>query len=424
MPKVEALDDELNESDQERQEWERYRSRLKEKALRPLCEEPDLFRAVSFDVRAVGIEGEVQNSRLAYTGFTSRILNDPLAVITRGLTGMGKTTLLKKAGVLIPDDQKLELVGHTNAGLFNFVRENGPDSLSHKLIISGERRHSKDPAVADANMVLRQLLSGKEVKRITSVQGAGGAADWKGEVQSIKGPVAYGEETTAGSIFGDDLNRLLQLYVDESEELTRRIGKRRVERYKRGAVELDTKYVIDRHHAFQGSLKNIDTPIIPYGDRLVDLIPLGQEASRRIIDQVCSVLETVVMMHQHHKGRKWEDGRMVAGRRDYVTLREMMLGPLHAALGLATSYQLYRRLWGAMLGRKTFDSNQVWETKLFGSKPSRDKAMASLENLGLVKLVASGYSHTPARWQWTTSARKPEGELVLPSEEKLFGAAS
>jgi hypothetical protein len=275
---------------------------------------------------------------------------------------------------LIPTDYKLELVGLTNASLFNYVKANGPGSLQHKLIISGERKMSKDPAVMDANMYLRQLLTEKEIKRMVSVQsGKGGrgkgAADWTAEVQNIIGPIAYGESTTAGSIFSEDLNRLLQLYVDESEELTRKIADRKTDRYERGYVEIDTKPVIDRHHAFQqrlqGSMKDTAPPIIPYGKRLGRLLPLKGEANRRLIDQVFSVLEAVILLRQFQKGRQREDGRVVATRWDYLVLREMLVDPLYAAMGLATSYQLYTKLWKALGGKTDFDSNEVMGTKRF-----------------------------------------------------------
>jgi hypothetical protein len=408
----------------EAEDWVTYQKNVRDKALLPLWEEPNIMRAISFDLRAVGIEGEVLNARLAYTGFTSRVLDEPFHVITRGTTGMGKTTLLKKAGKLIPDDYKLELVGLTNASLFNYVKANGAKSLEHMLLISGERKRSKDPAVTDAKANLRQLLSEKEIKRITSVQRAGkSVTDWIGEVQNVTGPVAYGESTTAGSIFSEDLNRLLQLYVDESEELTRKIGRRKIEKYKKGYVEMDIQPVIDRHHEFQKRLQNttVVLPIIPYAETLMDKLPLKGEANRRLIDQVFSVLEAIVLLRQFQSDRKWEDGQPVADRWDYFYLHQMMMDPLFAAMGLATSYQLYNRLWKALGSKAEFDSNEVTDTKLFGNKVSRDRALASLVELRLIDRASEGYSHNPAKWKWTSGAKKPQEELVLPSVETVCG---
>src|SRR5262249_48936648 len=56
--------------------------------------EPDLISAVRRDIRAVGVVGEADNALLVYIAYTSRLLEDPLAIVTRGKTASGKSTLL------------------------------------------------------------------------------------------------------------------------------------------------------------------------------------------------------------------------------------------------------------------------------------------------------------------------------------------
>src|SRR5262245_21455231 len=53
-----------------------------------------LLDTIQADIRAVGVIGEEDNAMLIYTGFTSRLLDEPLSIITRGDTSTGKSILL------------------------------------------------------------------------------------------------------------------------------------------------------------------------------------------------------------------------------------------------------------------------------------------------------------------------------------------
>src|SRR5205823_4970151 len=99
---------------------------------------------------------------------------------------------------------------------------NGPeDFFTHKVLITGERKHATDDVTRDANATIRQMLSEHKVTRTVSVPGGPGGGRWVTEHQVRHGPIAYAESTTAGSIFEEDLNRMLELYVDESNPQNR-----------------------------------------------------------------------------------------------------------------------------------------------------------------------------------------------------------
>lgn len=379
--------------------------------LPELAREPDLIAAIRSDIAAVGVVGEEDNGLLVYIAYTSRLQDDPLAVVTRGVTGTGKSTLLEKVARLFPESAKYPFMKFTEASLFN-----GPeDSLSHKILITGERKHSKDDATRDANALLRQLLSEKEIRRSVSVPG-GEDGRWVTEMQVRRGPVAYAESTTAGSIFEEDLNRMLELYTDDSPQQNRRVKTAIGRRYDPDAPADAGKAAAERNRAFQESLRPYRV-VIPYWKPLVEGIPDKNPRCRRAAQQVLSVVEALALLNQHQRDKRGD--RLVAARQDYDLARQLLLAPLHAALGLKEQvYAEYRRLRKA-LRKKTFDSNEALAH--FGNKMARDRMLKCLCDLELLKQEEAGSSHKPARWTWASGKTPAVEEMVLPSVDAVCG---
>jgi hypothetical protein len=240
------------------------------------------------DLKSLGLVGERENGRLTYAAFTSRLRPKPLALVTRGRTSAGKSTLFTVAGPLIPKDEKIDAMQLTEASLFN----GSEDFLTHKILISGERKHAKDDATRDGNRMIRQLVSEGRITRSVSVPCG---KRWITEVQERTGPVAYCESTTAGTIFDEDLNRLVQLYVDESEDQTRQVMLARAASYDPQRAPADIKNIVKRHHEYQEWLKDREVPriVIPYHQELALAIPATKTMCRRVIDQVLTVIETI-----------------------------------------------------------------------------------------------------------------------------------
>jgi hypothetical protein len=376
-----------------------------------------LMSLIAQDLRDMGLVGENENGKLTCIGFTSRLQRKPLNIVFRGTTGAGKSTVSAAASLLFPKESKIEAMRLTDASLFN-----GPsDFLTHKILLTGERKHAQDDTTRDANAMIRQLLSEGRVTRTVSVREG---RTWVTETQERKGPIAYCESTTAGSIFEEDLNRLIQLFVDESEEQTRRVMLARAAAYGPGAAAADPDKVIARHHEFQEWLQDQRVPriVIPFHRALAETIPAGKTMCRRVIDQVLTVIETITLMHQHQ--RELRDGVLLATLEDYQVARELLLAPLHQAIGVGDSYQKMALL-KKKLPKGQFDSNQAMRAAGFSNKMTRDRKLKELAELGVLKCVAAGSSHRPARWAW---AARSLDELVLPSvatlEKTLQGSAS
>jgi hypothetical protein len=287
------------------------------------------------------------------------------------------------------------------------------DLLTHKVLICGERKHAQDDATRDANMMIRQLLSEKRIMRMLCVPDGN---SWKTERQERKGPVAYAESTTAGSIFAEDLNRMVQVYLDDTEDQTRSVMLAAARKYAPDRPEVDVEAVVRKHHEFQSSLQPCRV-IIPYAEDLAMRMSAERCESRRVMQQVLTVIEGITLLHQHRRNKDGQD-RLVAEVTDYALARRLLLGPLHAAIGGGEGYAKYARL-RARLPQREFDSNEALKAA-FKSKTTCYRTLKRMEDLGLLKCVSEGSSHAPARWAWTD---KHPDELVLPKSESLFVAS-
>src|SRR5262249_16960694 len=163
--------------------------------------------------------------------------------------------LVKKVAVLFPAKEIITFMDFSEASLFN---DPDKDCFRHKILINGERRHSNTDEARDRTKMIRQLLSEKRIDRRTSVRSGDG---WVAKQQEFDGPVAYAETTTSHSIFEEDLNRMLQIYTDDSEEQNRGVMEAVAQRYngrrddKGSHQPEDVQAVIDKHHEFQKWLK-------------------------------------------------------------------------------------------------------------------------------------------------------------------------
>src|SRR5262245_40110310 len=89
------------------------------KKLPRLLDEPDLIAAIRRDIAALGLVGEEGTCLLVYLAYSSRVQDDPTALIARGPSSSGKSALLKKVACLFPPEVKIEAMEMTPAAWFN-----------------------------------------------------------------------------------------------------------------------------------------------------------------------------------------------------------------------------------------------------------------------------------------------------------------
>jgi hypothetical protein len=381
--------------------------------LPELAREPDLIGAIRRDIAAVGLVGEEDSGLLVYLIYLSRLLEDPGAVITRGRSGAGKSTLLKRVAVLVPAEAKVEAMTMTPAAWFNTE----PDYFRHKLFLAGERKHSQDDAAKDAGALLRQLLSEKRVNRGVSIWEPE-TKSWHTEIVDREGPIAYAESTTCGSVFAEDLSRMLQIYVDESEGQNRKVVEAIGRKYAPDRPRVDVGAVVRRHHEFQQYLQSFPTPDvrIPYWEVLCNELPAKRAESRRVAQQVFTVIEAVVRLNRHE--RPGPDGRLLATADDYGLARQLLLAPIHAVLGVGKSYKDFLRL-RAKVRKPVFSTPEVKEALEFDNDMGPSRLLNGLVEAGLIIRLTDQRGRTPASYQWAGGDGPDLESMVLPPVEEI-----
>jgi hypothetical protein len=368
-------------------------SRIPDNKLVELQRETDLFKAVRRDLSAVGLVGESDTGLMVYHVYSSRLLERPSSVIVRGPSSGGKSTLLNKVAQLIPPMSKIEAMQMTDAAWFNTAE----DHFVHKLFLGGERKLKDDDAARDATLFLRQLLSEGRISRGKSV--SLGPCQWATEFFHREGPVAYAETTTAKSVFEEDLSRMIQLWIDESQEQTKAIVVSIAKRYM-GGDNPDPTGVIDKHHEFQDWLQRQEYHgvCIPYAEALAGLLPTGKVQARRVVPQLFTILETTVLLNQHQRQLS-SDGRLVATGSDYAEARKLLMEPFREGLGVgkdqAEAIELRKKVPGPR-----FILKDVEAAKGITREGAR-RTMERLRVAGQARIVSAGFAKTPAVYEWS-----------------------
>jgi hypothetical protein len=381
--------------------------------LPDLANTPDLISTIESDIAAIGLVGEQTNGMLCYQTFSSRVLRNPNALVARGASGAGKSTVLKQVARLFPPSVKIEVnISMTPASWFN---TDDPDYFKHKVLISGERKHSQSDEAKDATAILRQLLSEKRINRTISVWDKE-ASKWRTVLVERDGPIAYAESTTSPSIFAEDLNRMLQIYTDSSEQMNRKVIQAIGSRYDPDREPVDEDRIIKRHHEFQLWLQEQQIPpiAIPYHAALSAKIPAQATAVRRIVQQIYSVIESITLLHQNR--REQRNGYILANLDDYEVARRLLLAPIRAALGFKNeTYEKASILRNATKGHPRFDSSMMTKALGFKDRMQVSRFIEDLLKAGLVIRTQKQSGRIPAKYAWL----KKVDCMLLPMRKEL-----
>lgn len=173
---------------------------------------PELMLNTMMDIGKTGIVGEHLNRFTMFLIFLSRITTDPLHIINFGASGTGKTYLQENIAKLIPDEDKLEITTLSGNALYYFK----DDDLKHKLLLIEDY-----DGVQDGLYPLRELSTKQKITKTVSLK------DSKGSIKTftftVEGPVCISGCTTKESVYEDNANRCILLYLDTSAEQDERI---------------------------------------------------------------------------------------------------------------------------------------------------------------------------------------------------------
>jgi DNA primase len=264
-----------------------------EKEARAFLKMPKLLDRIAADLELIGYVGEDRSKKLTYLIATSRKLPTPLSAIIRSQSGTGKSFLMECAAELMPPEDVHYFSRLTPQALYYLE----PDALVHKLLVVDERDGSEE-----AEYPIRTLQTKKMLKLAAPIKDPS-SGKMKTMVVEVHGPIAYMESTTDQTINPENSNRCFELYLDESEEQTRRIfaAQRRSRTLEGWRDERRKAAVLRVHHNAQRLLRPCKV-LIPYIEAIE--FPTSATRARRDNQRLLSLIEGVSFLHQDQRPRK------------------------------------------------------------------------------------------------------------------------
>ena len=285
--------------------------------------QPDLVASILEDCEALGFVGEEKAKLLAYLIGLSRKLPRPLSGIVTSQSGAGKSTLTELVEVLTPPEDVLLYSRLTPAALY-YMDHN----LTGLLLILEERAGGEA-----ADYSIRTLQSRQALRLAVPIKDPV-TGKITTQTYEVKGPVAYLETTTSTYLNPENASRCFELFMDETEEQTKRIFAQ--QRRNRVVPDVDSDTLLDaikrKHHNGQRMLKPLRV-YVPYAELIS--FPSQWLRTRRDHERFLCLVEVIAFLHQHQREHgQTSDGKpyILANLDDYSLAYQLALDVLTSTL--------------------------------------------------------------------------------------------
>ena len=264
----------------------------KEEAKKNLQVE-NLLQQTLEDLQQTGIQGEAENAVILLMAMSSRKLHDPLSVICLAKSGTGKSYLMERVAMCVPDIDKREHTQFSGNSFYYFKREE----------IRGKVFLIEDLDGAHAVLFpIRELQTKKRISKTVTIK------DKSGQLRTItlivEGPVSVIACTTREKIYEDNSNRAILIYLDGSKEQDEKI----MHYQKQNRAGLIDHYA---EKQMQKKLMQMQQALEPI--RVVNpfapLIDLPKEIfkPRRTLPLLLSFIEAITFYYQYQREQKVEE---------------------------------------------------------------------------------------------------------------------
>jgi predicted DNA-binding transcriptional regulator len=258
----------------------------KQTAIENLQHETLLEQTIQ-DLAASGIQGESENALLLLLAMTSRKTPDPISVICLARSGTGKSYLMERVALCIPDEDKKEHTQFTSNAFYYYKKE----EIRNKIFLIEDLE-----GALGVLFPIRELQSKKRISKTITQKGR------DGKLQTItlivEGPVCVIACTTKESIYEDNANRSILIYLNDSKEQDEKVMNYQ-KRHRAGLIEIYKEQQIQiKLQQMQKALAPIKV-INPYAP-LIDL-PESFPKKRRALPILLNVIEAITFYHQYQR---------------------------------------------------------------------------------------------------------------------------
>jgi predicted DNA-binding transcriptional regulator len=258
----------------------------KQTAIENLQHETLLEQTIQ-DLAASGIQGESENALLLLLAMTSRKTPDPISVICLARSGTGKSYLMERVALCIPDEDKKEHTQFTSNAFYYYKKE----EIRNKIFLIEDLE-----GALGVLFPIRELQSKKRISKTITQKGR------DGKLQTItlivEGPVCVIACTTKESIYEDNANRSILIYLNDSKEQDEKVMNYQ-KRHRAGLIEIYKEQQIQiKLQQMQKALAPIKV-INPFAP-LIDL-PESFPKKRRALPILLNVIEAITFYHQYQR---------------------------------------------------------------------------------------------------------------------------
>jgi len=267
-----------------------------------LLQDPNLLSKIDSLIEMAGVIGE-QKTRLGLFVMASTYkLKQPLHVLIQGASGSGKSHLLNTIAELFPPEDVLSLTRVSSKSLYHY----GENELMNKLVLVQDYDGLND----EAQFAFREIQSAGKLS--CSVTRKDRFGNLKAEIKFVEAHFSSIIATTKPEVNNDNMNRSVNVGIDESDEQTLRIN---LHQNKLTAGMIDQDQIEQARELLRCIIRQLSSKQVVnhYADKV--MLPASAKSLRRLNNQFLSLVAQVTLLHQFQR-REDEKGRLVATQDD------------------------------------------------------------------------------------------------------------
>jgi hypothetical protein len=259
------------------------------------------------ELSRVGVVGERRAGKLIYLAVTSRLLHRPVSVAVKGPSSGGKSFVVESTLKFFPPEAFYALTAMSDRALAY-----SSEPLKHRHLVIYE---AAGMASDFATYLIQSLLSEGRLRYETVEKTKEGLVP---RLIEREGPTGLIVTTTSLRLHPENETRMLSLTITDTRDQTAAVFRALAQETNRAEIDLT------RWQALQTWLATgPNGVVIPFADRLADLVPPLAVRLRRDFKTVLILFRAHALLHQASR-RKDEQGRVIAEIEDYQVVRELV----------------------------------------------------------------------------------------------------
>lgn len=386
------------------------RDRLAASAAR-ITESKNVLGLFASEISKV-VAGEKLNAQMLYLIATSRLFSKCMNAAIKGTSSGGKSEIRKQVLEFFPPEDVVSFTTLSERALLYYEGD-----FAHKILSMGEAAGTDEQSLQD--YLLRELMSEGRLRYPVVQKEKGGGLSTV--VIQKNGPVAFMVTTTKNALHPENETRLISLEIDDTEQQTRAVLRKvaQVEGLNRAAATVD----YERWRDFQRWLAHGERRVVvPFADRLSDLIPAASVRLRRDFGQVLRAVKAHALIHRQHRDRD-DTGQIVADiEHDYDVIRQLMNALIAESSGVAVRPGLQETIDAvgdltSGMGPEEGASPQAVAAILKIDRSAAHRRLRAAISEGFVVNLETR-RRQPGRYRLT--GQKVEAVEVIPATDKLL----